>query len=461
MTITWKPNIKNKSKALYIALADSLESDIKSGVLRPGDKLPPQRELADLLEVNLSTVTRAFRLCELKGLISGVVGRGTFVFSDAKVSLSLVNQNKTSNLIEMGQVLPLYNLDKDTAKMAKTIVQNMDMERMIRYSEPDGHLEHKTIGAEWLNSFNIKTQADQILITPGSQSALANCLLTLFNRGDRIAVDSLTYPGMKTLAALHGIRLVPIELTEEGMSAKGLLNACKNEGIKGLYLMPEVQNPTTYSMTQTCREEIADIVKKYDLILLEDDAYAYTGSTGSIPVSAIAPENGIYIGGTSKLLGPGFRISFVKVPERYIDSLRKGLLNTSWMASPITAELVTQLISSGKAKDVLENKREEARKRNGLAIKMLSGYDIKYKPQGFFQWLTLPDKWRGSEFEAISREAGLQVFCAEKFVVGSAQAPSAIRISLSGPDTIEELEKGIEILKGLLQKDYESETIFL
>lgn len=457
----WNPIIERDNKPLYIALADALESDINAGILKPGEKLPPQRELADRIGVNLSTVTRAFRVCELKGLISGVVGRGTFVASDVKVPLSLVSQGEKSNIIEMGQVLPLYITDKDTAAMAKTLLQDIDMERLIRYPEPAGHLRHRVIGAEWLKRFNINTSAEEILITPGSQNALANCLLTLFKFGDRIAVDSLTYPGIKTLAGLHGIRLVPIEMTDEGMSPQGLLNACKNEGIKGIYLMPEVQNPTTCSMTQNCREKIADVIREYNLILMEDDAYNYTGNLESIPISAYVPENGIYIGGTSKLLGPGFRISFVRVPEAYIESMKKALLNTSWMASPITAELVSGLIVTGKAEIILKNKLEEARKRTDLSLKILSQYDVASRPYSFFQWLFLPHKWQAREFELSAREAGVQVFCAEKFVVGSSQVPSAVRISLSGPDTIEELKKGLVILKSLLEKGFQSPTSIL
>ncbi|MFZ5965663.1 MAG: PLP-dependent aminotransferase family protein [Bacillota bacterium] len=459
----WHPKIEKGNKPLYIALVDALELDIKSGILKPGEKLPPQRELADRIGVNLSTVTRAFRVCELKGLISGVVGRGTFVASDVKVSLSLVGQDKASNIIEMGQVLPLYIADKNTAAMVKTFLQDMDMQRLIRYPEPAGHLNHRAVGAEWLRRFNINALPEEILITPGSQNALANCLLTLFSQGDRIAVDSLTYPGIKTLAALHGIRLVPIEMTREGMSPQGLLNACKNEDIKGIYLMPEVQNPTTCSITQNCREQIADIIRKYNLVMIEDDAYGYTGNVENTPISAFVPNQGIYIGGTSKLLGPGFRISFVRVPEVYREAMKKGLLNTAWMASPITAELVSRLIITGKAESIVEEKRKEAHKRNDLAIKVLSQYNVAYRSCGFFQWLFLPNSWQGREFEFCAREAGVQVFCAEKFAVGSGQVPSAVRISLSGPDTIDELEKGLDILKRILEngREYQNQSIIL
>lgn len=461
MSEEWNPKIETGNKPLYLALADALESDIKLGILKPGEKLPPQRELAYCIGVNLSTVTRAFRVCELKGLISGVVGRGTFVAPDVKVSLSLFSRDKKPEIIEMGQVLPLSVIDKVIAKMVKDALPDMGIERLIRYCEPAGHLSHRVIGAEWLKRFNINASAEEILITPGSHNAVTNCLLTLFEPGDRIAVDSLTYPGIKTMAAMFGIRLVPIDMTREGMSPQGLLNACKNEGIKGIYLMPEVQNPTTYAMTQNIREQIADIIRKYNLILIEDDAYGFTGNSESIPVSAFVPNQGIYIGGTSKLLGPGFRISFVRVPGTYFDLIEKGLLNTTWMASPITTELVTRLIVTGKIGAILEDKREEACKRNDLALKILSKYNAANRPSGFFQWLFLPEGWQGKDFELLARKAGVQVFCAEKFAVGSGMVTPAVRISLSGPNTIEELEKGLRILSSLLERGYRDETFII
>lgn len=75
--LSWMPKIRKTHWPVYRAIADALESDIAGGALKPGDRLPPQRELADYLRVNLTTVTRAFKLCERKGLIYATAGRGT------------------------------------------------------------------------------------------------------------------------------------------------------------------------------------------------------------------------------------------------------------------------------------------------------------------------------------------------------------------------------------------------
>ena len=87
--MSWRP-VLQRTGPLSLELAAQLEADIKSGALLPGTRLPPQRELADFLDVNLSTVSRAFRLCTQKGLLSATVGSGTFVAYDA-LALSLIH----------------------------------------------------------------------------------------------------------------------------------------------------------------------------------------------------------------------------------------------------------------------------------------------------------------------------------------------------------------------------------
>ena len=94
--MSWKPTLPHSKKALYLTLAEELENDIHAGRLRPGTKLPPQRELADFLDISLSTVTRAFRLCTNKGLLSGAVGSGTFVSYDVNTSTLILPKTQNS-----------------------------------------------------------------------------------------------------------------------------------------------------------------------------------------------------------------------------------------------------------------------------------------------------------------------------------------------------------------------------
>src|SRR6185436_9268962 len=75
----WMPNLEGRGAPKYRAIADAIDEDVKNGALRPGARLPPHRELADHLDVTVTTITRAYTEAARRGLISGHVGRGTFI----------------------------------------------------------------------------------------------------------------------------------------------------------------------------------------------------------------------------------------------------------------------------------------------------------------------------------------------------------------------------------------------
>lgn len=458
----WRPQTLNLDKPLYIAIADALEKDVRSGLLQPGQRLPPQRELAQLIGVNLSTLTRAFRECELRGLISGTVGRGTYIASDVHVPAAMSSREETGqDLLEMGLVLPLYAHDEKTAFEIGSIIADTNLAPLLRYTEPGGQLRHRTAGSNWINRFGPKTTPQDILVTSGSQHALACCLMSLFNSGDRLAVDALTYPGIKTLAAMLGIRLVPLEMDTAGMNPAALSAACRRDNVRGVFLMPEVQNPTTVSLSEERREEVAALVKRHDLVLIEDESYAFTGSLPHTALSSLVPDHGIYIAGLSKLLGAGLRICFTAAPPRFRSQLEKAILSTVWMASPVSAELVSQLLTTGRADDIIRAKREEARLRGELAMEKFAPHTVFSRPNGFFVWLLLPEGWTGREFELAARAEGVRIFCAEKFMVGNKQLFPAVRLSLTGPETKADLSRGLDVLAGILaNRHHEPEMIF-
>lgn len=101
-----KPDISKKTGPKYITLVKLLEDDIKNGILKAGTKLPPQRELADFPDLNVSTISKVYKLCEQKGLISASVGNGTYVSSDAASEPVLPSGKKDCNTIDMGAIVP-------------------------------------------------------------------------------------------------------------------------------------------------------------------------------------------------------------------------------------------------------------------------------------------------------------------------------------------------------------------
>jgi len=449
----WKPQRLDDTLPLYRAIAEAIARDVAAGALRPGERLPTQRQLAAGIGVDLSTVTRALKECERRGLVSGAVGRGTFVAADTGVSVAMSRSadSADASLIEMGLVLPLYGIEATVIDEVRAALLEVDLSRFLRYADPAGMPEHRRIGARWLARSGLKVAPESVLVTSGSQNAITCALMALFGPGDHLAVDELTFPGLKTAARMLNVRLVPIPMDEQGMVPEALGAACRRERVRGLYLMPEFHNPTTSALPDERREKIRRIVERNDLIVMEDDAYGHTG-TRKPPLAARLPRNGIFFGGTSKVFGAGLRCSFVAAPPRYLASLERAIHTTVWMASPLATEIIARVVESGRADDLVRAENQEARARTALALKKLAGHTVRARASGFFVWLELPQGWTGRELELAAREAGVRVFCAEKFTVGGGTAPAAVRVSLTGPETQAELGRGLDVLAGILSR---------
>lgn len=445
--------LERSQSVRYLALADAIERDVQRGVLRPGDKLPTHRDLADDLDLNVSTVTRGYGEAGKRGLVSGIVGRGTFISADAATSTAMVAfEPAQPGLIDMGLVEPLFRLDPDLSEGFRRLSRRKDPASLLRYSDPRGLPEHRAAGAGWAARYGLEAEAEDMIVCAGAQHALTCILAGLLRPGDRLATDCLTYPGLKTLASMLGIRLTPIPMDGQGMIPQGLDAACRRDGIQAVYLMPGMQNPTTAVMGDERRDDLARLARRHDLFVIEDDAYDLTLPRRRRPVAARVPERGLYVAGMSKSLAAGLRVSFVAAPRHCRESLARAVLNTIWMAPPLNVELASMWIKDGTADKTVLAKRAEAAKRFALARATLSSWTFHGYPSGFYLWLELPGGWRGASFEQAAQKAGVSVFGAEKFAVGEAAVPAAARVSLTGTESLEEVRSGLAILADLLRR---------
>jgi len=195
--MSWKPNKAKLKPPLYLSIAEALEQDILNGELTPNTKLPPQRELADFLDVNLSTITRAFKLCEAKGLIYAAIGSGTFISPNAVLPKW---EKPAEDFIELGLIRPYYQFNSIVADAARTILQGEHSDRLFEFNFTLGNMHHKRTAQKWLSTFHVDASCDHIILTAGTQNALTISLLALFQPGDKIVTDAFTYSNFITLA---------------------------------------------------------------------------------------------------------------------------------------------------------------------------------------------------------------------------------------------------------------------
>lgn len=375
--MSWRPQIEKTQSPLYINIAHTLEKDIKAGILKPNDKLPPQRELADYLDVNLSTITRAFKLCESKGLISGSIGRGTYVAADIIANVPMLyDSSSENNFIQLGASHPLYEQNKYIVQILKKLVTKVNIENLLKYDDISGSYQQKESGRLWLNRLGIPSKEENILVTSGLQNSLSIILSSLFGYGDKIATNCVVYPGFKNLANMFGLRLFSVPYIGQKLDLNYLDKLCKNEKIKGIYLTPEVQNPTAITMDENERKDVSSIIQKYNLICIEDGTYTFLSRFKYQALYAYVPENTIHICTVSNSLSAGLRIAYLVTPHLYREKILSGIRNINVMSSPIDSEIVSQLIQTKIADIIANDKIAEIQKRNTIVNDILKEYEV-------------------------------------------------------------------------------------
>jgi len=449
--IGWIPEINASGDIpLYQALVQAIQDDINKGILMRGYKMPPQRVLASQLGVNHGTVTRAYKICEEKGLVKGIVGKGTFIAASPGLPISLLTDHKDTDLISLGMAIPLYECNPFIETHIKQVLDSMDYGLTLTYCPPEGHIKHRYVAANWLIRYKMKVEAENIIITSGTQNALSIILMTLFEKGDRIVVDEYTYTGLISLAAYMKVILVPVFGDEEGMDIEELKSTCKREQPKGIYMMSDYQNPTTVTLSVERRKALAKVIEDNNLLLIEDATFSFSLEKKIKPISAYVPQQSLFIMGTSKAISPAFRISYIAAPSPLVEKLSHGLNNIIWMASPYTSEIVSLLQSTGLYERIEEEKIRMLKERNKYFDEIMTGYGVLPAPTSCYRFMELPGSYDDVELEYLALEKGVQILSANRFYVGAKPEKPTIRLAVSAPNTLEELETALNIIKELL-----------
>jgi DNA-binding transcriptional MocR family regulator len=430
---------------IYLAILRALEQAIAEGELQPGEQLPPQRVIANELGVDFTTVTRAYSAARTQGLISGAVGRGTFVAGRTV--------EDEVGLVDLSMNLPPPPKDLSIGRLLKTSVQEVldrtDAQTLMSYHPPGGSLAQRTAGATWLRPCLGKLAPDRLLVAPGAQAALTTILGLIASPGDSVIVEPLTYPGMRAAAAYLKLRLIPCPIDDDGMAPDALARLCAEHAPKAIYLIPTLQNPTAITMSGARREAIAEVARRMATPIIEDDAYGRLPPEPSLALAALAPDLVWHIATTAKALSPGLRIAFVAAPdEAAARRLAEGLRVTALMASPLSAAVLTAWIREGVAERILAAVQAESAERQALARAILP--QARGGPGGAHMWLDLPDRWPGERLRDVAQARGLSLVTAEAFAVGK-DAPSGLRLSLGGPSKQSVLTEALRNVAAILK----------
>ena len=442
--LSWKPERKNLTSPLYLSLSGQLEHDIKSGLLQAGTKMPPQRELADYLDVSLNTITRVYSLCEKKGLLYAITGRGTFVSEVPTVNRSVVNErNNAESFYSLDIAAPLCEDAADLRHFISDIMVECSIENLFQYTYPLGTAFQRDAAVQWLHRFGISSNKDQILISEGTQNALHMVLTGLFKAGDRIAVDTYTYSNFIGLANLLGIVLVPIAGDKNGMISSELEKTAKTIKLNGIYLSPCCSNPQAICMPMQRREELAHIIRKENITVLEDDSYAFLLEEPLTPLSVLVPDNSVYFSGLNKALFPGLRTTYLWHSPVFREKMEQACYYTNLIVNPVGAQIAAKAVFSNIADQTLSCRRNTVRRRSAVYGKFFP----MENPYSYYQWLQLPDSCNDTYMESLLLSEGIRVYSSKHFLVNESDGHNYFRIACCAVQSDLELEEALSKVK--------------
>jgi DNA-binding transcriptional MocR family regulator len=337
----------------YKAVVDQLASEIRSGRLPSGTRLPTHRRLAATSGLAVVTASRVYAELEGMGLVSGEPGRGTFVRETALAPGHGIDQQAVAaDVIDLNFNYPSLPGQADMLRQAlRELASAGDLESLLRYQPHAGRPHERAVVARHLTRRGLRVGDDRVLLVDGAQHGLAVSAMALLQPGDVVAVDALTYPGFKVLGQTLHLELAPLPAAGDASDLDALERLCRTRRIRAVYAMPTLHNPLGWVTTAGHRERLVDIARRYGLLIVEDAAYAYLAERPPTPLAALAPELTVYVSGLSKSVATGLRVGFVSAPIELVPALERAIRTgrrspaTCWRGSP--RSVIRRRTSSG------------------------------------------------------------------------------------------------------------------
>lgn len=438
--LSWVPSAEVRGRRpVYLALAAQLEEDILDKRLPEGARLPPQRELADFLDLDFTTVTRAYNLCREKGLIHGVTGRGTFVAPRTRYDAAEVVD------CAVVQGFPEIGAPEITAA-ARDVLARPSATALFSYRDRDGTPSSIVAARKWFARHGVDVDRRHVAVFPGAQGAISAALLALFHPGDAIAVDEFTYANFISLARLAHLKLAPVKSDRNGMRPDALEAAAASRNLKGIFMMPNDANPTGRTLSERRKKELAGVIRAQKLLLIEDDSKLLPPGENHRTLFARIPERTIFIAGSTRNIAPGIRATFMAFPEEFGERILNALHHLTIKAGILDTEILAELILSGRAEKILFQKAQKARKANALFDAVFPSAP-KASATAFFRTLPLPGtSGHGQAIEARFRALGVSVCHSDRFSVKPGHPDSFLRISISSTPTLSQLKTALHTL---------------
>ncbi|HEY7953959.1 MAG TPA: PLP-dependent aminotransferase family protein [Polyangia bacterium] len=366
---------------LFLQIARAIEGEIRRGRLRPGDELPGSRTLADRLAVHRNTVVAAYDELAAEGWTLREAARGTFVSRDlpaiaprrfapeesertvmperpgyelgAPLEL-LAPVRPVPGAISLAGGMPDLRL-APVAELARAYRRALTGRRgraLLDYGDPRGQLRLRVALADMLSATRgLCASADELVVTRGSQMAIALAARALLQPGDLVAVESLGYRPAWAALKEAGARLAPLPVDGRGLDVDALAALAAKKRVRAVYLSPHHHYPTTVTLAPGRRLRLLALARAHKMVVIEDDydhEFHYEGRP-ILPLASADPSGMVlYVGTLSKLLAPGLRLGYVAAPRPVINRLAEVRALVDRQGDHVLESAVASLIEEGE-----------------------------------------------------------------------------------------------------------------
>ena len=466
-----KPQLDPQSEVpLYQQLHKHFTGLIHSGFLRRGQRLPPTRELAGLLGLNRTTVSAAYELLEAEGLITGQVGRGSFVTGGDQGPAAGLNWDAILDASHVTSAQPAWKAGHDAISFAvsrpsgelfplddfrascEEVLAGPDFASVLQLGSPGGYEPLRQYLIEESRREGVLRPSDDLLITTGCQQALDLARRVLLQPGDRVLVEEPVYPGLKNLFLESGVELTGIPVQAGGMDEAQLERTLAKARFKALVLTPNFQNPTGATVSHDGRERILRLALNAGTVLIENDIYGqlrYEGEALPTIKQMAASGDGILLRSFSKISFPGLRVGWAVGPRAVISRMMETKHLSDLHSDQLSQATLLRFALSGRLRAhharILQAGAERLRATVAACERYLPSGSRFTRPEGGMNlWVRLPEPLDASELLGRAQREGVSYLPGKYFAVNRPE-PGSLRLSFAGVDP-GSIDKGIKIL---------------
>jgi 2-aminoadipate transaminase len=463
---------------LYRQLYDQIAEQIRCGRLVRGERLPATRELAGLLGLNRTTVSAAYEMLETSGLISGQVGRGSFVIGASDHTGSALDWNAALERYEAPAANPasaapgtegisfavsrpagaLFPLD-EFREACGAVLARKDLSDILQLGSPSGYEPLRRHLLESARSQGLASPVDDLIVTNGCQQALDLIARVLLGAGEVVAVEDPVYTGLKNLLAGMGAHLAGVRVGDHGMDVTHVRRVLSRERVRFVVVTSNFQNPTGTTLPLEARNALLEAVRSAGVPLVENDPYGELRYQGQpLPsLKQLDPRGGtVLVRSFSKVGFPGLRVGWVLGPKPLIDRLRQAKEASDLHTDQLSQAVLLEFAESGRLEAhrtrVLAAGAERLAAVLAACRECLPEGTRWTEPEGGMNlWVRLPQPLDAADLLARARSEGVAYLPGRYFEISRCD-PGALRLSFAGLAP-EQIRQGLEILGRVVARE--------